>query len=128
MTNTGCPTDTQAHVELSYVAQDAVTSQVENAVVLPNNSGRVEAFAPALQREDGSYIGTDTTSEIFGFSNFLAVGSNGGILWEQPVTATSTYLTPLYATADGGIVAQSKQVQNCHTNSNQCDIVGTPSL
>ena len=61
---TGCG-DTLAHTELDYVSQDVVTSQIPDAVVLPNDDGRLQAFVPALQREDGSYIGTDTTSEIF---------------------------------------------------------------
>jgi len=128
MTNTGCPTDAQAHVELSYVAQDAVTSQVEDAVVLPNNSSRVEAFVPVLQREDRSYIGTDTTSEIFGYSNLIGVGATGGLLFKQPLSTTPTVLTPLYATSDGGMVVRSRQVQNCQTNPDQCDTVGTPAL
>jgi len=122
---TGCG-DTLAHTELDYVSQDVVTSQIPDAVVLPNDDGRLQAFVPALQREDGSYIGTDTTSEIFGWSNLIAVGSAGGVLWNQPVTSAPTYITPLYATVDGGMIVQSKQVQNCQSNPPQCDTVGTP--
>jgi len=128
MSDTGCPTDTQSHVELTYLAQDAVASQVEDAVVLPNDSGRLEAFVPALQREDGSYIGTDTTSEVFGYSNLVAVAASGGILFKQPLSSSPMFLTPLYATADGGMIVQSKQVQNCQTNPDRCDTAGTPLL
>ena len=124
---TGCG-DILAHTELDYVSQDVVSSQIPDAVVLPNDDGRLQAFVPALQREDGSYIGTDTTSEIFGWSNLIAVGSAGGTLWKQAVTSTPTYITPQYATADGGMIVQSKQVQNCQSNPPQCDSVGAPTI
>ncbi len=123
----GCG-DTLAHTELDYVSQDVVTSQIPYAVVLPNDDGRLQAFVPALQREDGSYIGTDTTSEIFGTSNLIAVGSAGSTLWKQAVSSTPTYITPLYATADGGMIVQSKQVQNCQSNPPRCETVGSPIL
>ena len=126
VSQSGCG-DTLFHVEMDNVSQDAIASQVPDAMVLADNTGRGIAFIPALQREDGSYIGTDTDSVIFGSSNLLAVGASGGILWQTPVTATPTYITPLYATPDGGVVVQSKQVQNCQTNPDRCDPVGTPA-
>lgn len=102
----GCG-DTLAHTELTYVAQDAVTSQIPDAIILPNDSGRLEAFVPALQREDGSYIGTDTTSSTFGYSNIVAVGAAGGLLWKKPVSVPPAFLTPIYLTADNNVIVTS---------------------
>lgn len=123
----GCP-DSLAHTDLSYVTHDAVSGQFPDAIILPNDTGRDEAFVPALQRADGTFIGTDTTSEIFGFSNLLAVGSDGGVLWKQSVSSTPTVLTPQYVTPDGGVMVQSKQVQNCQLTPPQCQTLGTPIL
>jgi hypothetical protein len=56
-------------------------------------------LVPALQREDGSYIGTD------GYMNLIALGLDGSVLWQQ--TVGTAPIAPLYATADGGAVVTS---------------------
>jgi hypothetical protein len=83
-------------LQISYVSQDSVTSQVTAAV---------NAFVPALQRGDGSYIGT-------GYGNLIALGLDGSLLWQQQLEGPS--LTPLYATADGGAIVTSST--QCPTN------------
>jgi hypothetical protein len=122
VSESGCG-DSVRHTELTYVAQDAVTSQFPDAAVFNDTA---VAFVPALQREDGSYIGTDTTSIMSAASNLIAIGAQGGVLWKKSVSVTPTYITPLYATADGGVIVTSKQVQNCQPNPDRCDTVGTP--
>jgi hypothetical protein len=95
-----------AHTELAYVSQDTVTAQTPDAVTLPNDSGRLEAFVPYLQREDGSYVGIDTTSPSFGYSNVVAVNS-GGTLWKKAVASPPLFLTPIFATTGNGVVVTS---------------------
>lgn len=108
---TSCP-DFEAHTELSYVSQDALAGQRQDAAVFPNDSGRVEAFFPVLQREDGSYIGTDSTIG-FGYTNVIAMGASGGVLWEQPSNSNTVYLSPWYATSDGGEIITSSGPVPC---------------
>jgi hypothetical protein len=133
---TGCG-DTKAHTEAAYVAQDAVTASAQDVVVLPNDDGRLQAFVPVLQREDGSYLGTDTPPDtLFAGSQLIAVNGTT-MLWNQTVgpaidpnsTAnTAPFLTPLYATAGGGAIVRSAQKNNCQSSSLQCQTVGTPTL
>jgi len=95
-------------LQISYVSQDSVTSQVNAAT---------NAFVPALQREDGSYIGTD------GYMNLIALGLDGSVAWQQ--TVGTAPLTPLYATADGGaIVTSTTQCPRNIVTQNTC----TPQL
>jgi len=103
------PSATPAYsLQISYVSQDSVTSQVNAAV---------NAFLPALQREDGSYIGTD------GYMNLIALGLDGSVVWQQ--TMGTAPLTPLYATADGGaIVTSTTQCPRNIVTQNTC----TPQL
>lgn len=64
----------------------------------------VLGFEPALQREDGSYIGTDLNGQLD------AIGLDGTVLYQQKLSDASgspISLTPLCATADGGIIATS---------------------
>lgn len=75
--------------QISYVSQSGLGSQVNAAA---------NTFVPALQREDGSYIGTD------GYNNVIALGLDGNVIWQQ---ALPSVLTPLYATADGGAIVTS---------------------
>jgi hypothetical protein len=51
---------------------------------------------PVLQREDGSFIGLDEWGDVF------AVGLDGTELWSAGALGT-----PLYATADGGVIVTS---------------------
>ena len=83
----GCGGNPQHLNQLSYVSQNGLGSQVD----LGANS-----FVPTLQREDGSYIGTD------GNNNLVALGLDGSPVWQQVVGASP--ITPLYATADGGAI------------------------
>ena len=98
------PSATPAYsLQISYVSQDSPTSQVNAAT---------NAFVPALQREDGSYIGTD------GYMNLIALGLDGSVVWQQ--TVGTAPLTPLFATADGGAIL---------TSTPQCSqtvVVGSP--
>jgi len=62
------------------------------------------SFVPALQREDGSYIGTD------GNNNLIALGLDGNVIWQQNIPFGLTGgITPLYATADGGTIVTTSQ-------------------
>ena len=78
-------------LQISYVSQTGLASQVNVAA---------NTFVPELQREDGSYIGTD------GYNNLIALGLDGNVIWHQNITSASV-ITPLYATADGGATVTS---------------------
>jgi hypothetical protein len=92
-------------VQISYVSGNGLASQVN--VSLPGSTFVV----PTLQREDGSYIAADL------YGNVYAIGIDGSIMWQQLVSPTyvnetgTPAVTPLYATADGGVIA---------TNTTQC--------
>jgi hypothetical protein len=131
--NTGCG-DTKTHTEVAYVAQDSVTSNVQDVVVLPNDDGRLQAFVPILQREDGSYIGTDTVPDSTWAGSSLIAVAGSSMLWKQTVgpafdptsnATTAPFLTPLYATADAGAIVRSKQVGNCQGTPPRCQTVGS---
>ncbi|HKF21771.1 MAG TPA: IPT/TIG domain-containing protein, partial [Candidatus Angelobacter sp.] len=131
----GCQGDLQAHTAAIYVSQDAVNSTTADAVVLPNDDARLQAFVPILQREDGSYIGTDTQPNSFWAGSRLIAVSGGSMLWNQNVgpaldtvprgSPTAPFLTPLYATTDGGIIVRSAQEGNCQDNPPQCKTVSS---
>jgi IPT/TIG domain len=91
----GCPDFTHQHTQISFVSQDAVTSQVD----VPLNS-----FTPSLQREDGSYIGT-------AIDTLAVVGPDGTPLWSKKINpdanGNGTVVQPQYATEDGGMVVTS---------------------
>jgi hypothetical protein len=98
-----CTVAPPSWLQISYVSQDSVTSQV---------TGAVNTFVPALQREDGSYIGT-----VYG--NLAALGLDGSVLWQQAVGTAP--ITPLYATADGGaIVTSTTQCAHNVVTQNAC--------
>ena len=84
--------------QMSFVSQNGLGSQVTLALPPPSNWD-LTTFVPALQREDGSYIGTDWEG------NLDAVGLEGSVVWQQQIGTGS--LTPLYATADGGAIVTS---------------------
>ena len=92
--------------QISYVSQTGLGSQVNitpNVLATddPNFASATNIFVPALQREDGSYIGADWVGNLY------AIAPNGNVLWQQPINTGSGYLrplTPLYATADGGAI------------------------
>ena len=92
ITNAGTGVMVVAGNTASFVSQDAVTSQV----AIPINT----SFWPYLQREDGSYVGTD------GGNNLLAVALDGSVLWQQNLNAA---VTPLFATSDAGAIVTSTQ-------------------
>jgi hypothetical protein len=133
MTGSECA-DTKEHTEAAYVSQDAVTSSAQDVVVLPNDDGRFQAFVPVLQREDGSYIGTDTLpNAIWAGSRLIAV-SGTSMLWNQNVgpafdptsnATTAPFLMPLYATDGGGLIIRSAQKNNCQTSPPQCTTVSS---
>jgi hypothetical protein len=63
----------QQHLQLSLVSQDSTVAQ-SNTNLNPGSH-----FTPALQREDGSYIGTEDAN------NLIAVTLGGAVLWQtQP--------------------------------------------
>jgi hypothetical protein len=77
---------------MTTVSQDSVSSQATMA----------ELIEPSLQRADGSYIGVDSNN------NLVAVDTGGNILWQQQVSgASSPQITPLYVTAEAGVIATS---------------------
>jgi hypothetical protein len=84
---------------MSSISQDAVIAQQN--VSLGGTPGVQAGFVPVLQREDGSYIGTDVSNGID------AVGPDGSVLWQQSVG--SAPVAPLYATSDGGVIATTSQ-------------------
>jgi len=92
----GCPDSNHPHTEISYVSQDAVTSQVDVPLA---------SFVPSLQREDGSYIGADNDRQLD------AVALDGTPLWskaiDHDVYGTAIPVTPQYATPGGGTIATS---------------------
>jgi IPT/TIG domain/Bacterial Ig-like domain (group 2)/Beta-propeller repeat/Galactose oxidase, central domain len=92
----GCPNVTP-HSFISYVSQGSLTSR-EDFPSIPAN------LAPALQREDGSYVGTD------GEGSLDAIGGDGSVLWQQQTfPGASGPVASLYATSDGGVIVTSTQ-------------------
>jgi hypothetical protein len=85
--------------QATFVANDSVTSQ-------PNLT--TQSFVPALQREDGSYIGTDINNQLD------AVNLDGTSPWQTKINpdadGNATSVAPLYATADAGVVATSSRI------------------
>jgi len=76
---------------------------------LPASVGNL---VPTLQREDGSYIAYDASGSLYGFDNLYALGLDGSVQWQQqipgpPNGSGTNSVTPLYATADGGVIATS---------------------
>ena len=102
----GCP---DSHLHLTYVSSDAVTAQFDSGLTWNTYNGSVTGsdFVPSLQREDGSYIGADCCGNVF------AIGTTGSVVWQQQLgtaqngASNPPALTPLYATADGGVIATS---------------------
>ncbi|HEV3039143.1 MAG TPA: IPT/TIG domain-containing protein [Candidatus Angelobacter sp.] len=90
------PTIAGPQTVMTLVSHDAVAGQ------MTLNIGN---FQPTLQREDGSYIGTES-------NNWLdAVALDGTVLWQKKinpdVNGNPTPVTPMYATADGGAIVTS---------------------
>jgi len=104
--------------QMSFVSQNGLGSQVTLALSPPSN-WNFTTFVPALQREDGSYLGTDWEG------NLDAVGLDGSVVWQQQIG--SSPLTPLYATADGGVIATSTSQcsHNIVTDSTCSPVLGT---
>jgi hypothetical protein len=95
------------------VSPTGLGSQVNFKISLahPNAIG----YVPSLQREDGSYIGTDS------LGNVDALGQDGSMAWQEYLPGA----TPLYATADGGaIVTTTTQCPTAPVGSPTC----TPTL
>jgi hypothetical protein len=89
---------------VTYVSNDAITSQFNGVLTwnVYNNNTTGLGFVPALQREDGSYIGTDQSFNLF------AIGADGTVDWQEQVPPSGPgYVAPLYTTADGGVVVTS---------------------
>jgi uncharacterized protein (TIGR03437 family) len=83
---------------LSLIGQGSLVAQTN----FPSES----RFVPVLQRADGSYIGTDNGS-------LRALDLGGDPLWQQKIqdqNGVTIPLNPLYATAGGGIIANSPQL------------------
>jgi hypothetical protein len=82
--------------QATFVANDSVTSQ-------PNLT--TQSFVPALQREDGSYIGTDINNQLD------AVNLDGTSPWQTKINpdadGNATPVKPLHAMEDGGTIASS---------------------
>ena len=80
---------------MTSVSQDSISSQVDHI--------SIAQFVPALQREDGSYIGTGGQN-----NQLTALSQEGAILWQANIVDSMNNpkpIVPLYAMADGGIMA-----------------------
>jgi hypothetical protein len=84
--------------QISYVSKGSLTSQVSVALNPAVNNWNSNPVRLSLQREDGSFIGADMAGNLF------AIGTDGTVLWQKQIGAE---VTPLYATADGGVIATS---------------------
>jgi hypothetical protein len=113
---TDCP-PAATHTDEFQVAQDAVTSTALDLLVMSWADGKVRSFLPALQQEDGSYVGTDTDN------NLITVDATAK-LWQQTLDPTS--LKPLYLTADAEVVASSS-TGTLFTVSNTGTLIGQDS-
>jgi hypothetical protein len=91
--SSGCP-DTTPKTMITYVSQDSVVAQ---SIITG-----IQNFNPALQREDGSYIGTNPSNS----EGSVSAINSGGLLWQTPIPSgpSGNQTIPLYATSDGGIV------------------------
>ena len=91
-------------IQLYLASQGGSASPVSVAV-----PASVVDLVPTLQREDGSYIAFDRNSNLY------ALGLDGSVQWQQllptPPNSVTDYgdysVTPIYATADGGVIATS---------------------
>lgn len=86
-------------------SRQTVMTLVTDGSVGPAATLAIQKFHPVLQREDGSYIGTDST-----VTHIDAVGLDGTLLWQQDAKNQSGGLipaSPLYAIAGGGVIVTS---------------------
>ena len=81
-------------IRMTLVSNDTVISQ--NDVYTPPAPGL--NFVPALQREDGSYIGSNNGGAV------VAVGPSNTLWVQQLVPFGLGQVRPLYATSDGGMI------------------------
>jgi IPT/TIG domain-containing protein/Big-like domain-containing protein/galactose oxidase-like protein/Kelch motif protein len=91
------------HTDIGYASQNGSASLVSDAAVFPNDGSGPFQFTPELQREDGSYIGTD------GGQNYvMAMAQSGGILWQKQMGSflqnNNVPVKALYATSGGGVI------------------------
>ncbi len=97
----------------SYMQTSGCGYEPERTVVnlaIKGSSGsqvdaQIKGFQPALQREDGSFIGTARDNSL------AVVGLDGTPLWSTKINpdanSSATKVQPLYATADGGAIVTS---------------------
>ena len=101
---TQCGDNTQFSL-MTSISQGIVSAQV--------NQIPVTTFVPALQRENGSYVGT-----IEGSAGRLAtISGSGTLLWQTSIVDSAgnpASATPFYTTADGGIIATTTSTTITH--------------
>ena len=108
---------------MTLVANDTVTSQMPFAV---------GNFIPALQREDGSYVGADGPlrsdgDPVDGNYSPTAVDLSGNVLFHN--TSLGVKVVPLYATADGGAIFSSGAINLCNQGLDSCTpLTSAPTL
>jgi hypothetical protein len=108
---TQCPDNNKLFVLMTSASHDSVTSQVDGIALME--------FAPALQREDGSYIGS-YTGIGHETNRLITISRDGSVLWQTIVgpartdTSDAIPVTPLYATADGGAIVTSTKTTITH--------------
>lgn len=95
--------NTAAETAIRVVANDSITSQAQFPVA---------GFVPALQQEDGSYIGTDLGH------NPTAVDLGGNVLWQN--TSLGIDVAPQYATGDARAIFSSRAIKLCSQGTEQC--------
>src|ERR1700761_9344806 len=74
------------------------------------------AFGPVLRAQDGSFVGTMSTSIDGNVYNYMVgFDASGNIRWSVPNES------PVIATADGGVIAQSGVT---YANGNATGVMG----
>jgi hypothetical protein len=128
----GCLDSSNIHVQISYVSQDSLAAQINDAVLLPVSDTlsagvNFPSLTPILQREDGSYIAINSSNgEANGDpgrlgSEIFAIAPSGGVLWTQPITSPASISMPLYATDGGGVIVSGGG--NLYTLDQDGDVV-----
>jgi hypothetical protein len=72
-----------------------------NVVSAPQLPGQIDAVVPALQAQDGSFVGTAWAGENGDVPYMVAFDATGNVRWSVPNEQ------PQIATADGGVIGQS---------------------
>jgi hypothetical protein len=93
--------DDSSYSTQTQYALTSLSAQGTSATTAQAFAGQTGPVQPVLQTEDGTFIGTVSTTET-GYE-LVAFAASGTVYWSLP----GYYYQPLFATSDGSVVARS---------------------